>query len=122
MIADKQPVAEATPMTDMSEAEELLRDALEMLNSAHVSTDLVWPRSDLILKIDDYLARPADGVVVPSGYTLVKTATLKWLLGETENENGVWFERPVGAGAFWWRTDLRKAMLSAAPSVKGCGE
>lgn len=64
----------------------------------------------------------SDCVVVPRDYTLVKTETLKWLLGETENENGVWFERPVGAGAFWWRTDLRKAMLPAAPSVKGGGE
>lgn len=47
-----------------------------------------------------------DRVSVP-----VDLRVLQWLLGEGEHpETGQSFERPYGAGAFWWRKELRAAM------------
>jgi hypothetical protein len=112
----EQPVAEATPRTDMSEAEELLREARDMLNSAHVSTDLVWPRSDLILKIDAYLARPADGVVVPTLAEIRGAVARGWCHKVNERKT-------MDSDLALAIADEVNAMLSAAPSDrKGGGE
>jgi len=34
---------------------------------------------------------------------------IRWALGEAVDDNGEWFgERPEGAGAYWWRRNLRR--------------
>lgn len=47
------------------------------------------------------------GVVVP-------LATLKWLYGEVPHpRTGLWLERPLSGGAYWWRSVLRKDIALA---------
>lgn len=53
---------------------------------------------------------PAGVAVVP-----VQLDVIKWLLGEKAHpDTGQWFARPEGKGAFWWRRELRKAMVGSA--------
>ncbi len=48
----------------------------------------------------------------------VDKRVLLWLLGENAHpETGEWFERPADGNPFWWRKQLRKAMLAAAPAA-----
>jgi len=42
-------------------------------------------------------------------YVALRKDVFEYLLGERAHpDTGSWFERPTGAGAFWWRKDLRK--------------
>lgn len=49
----------------------------------------------------------------------VREKVLLWLLGECAHpDTGAWFERPEGRkGNFWWRTELREAMLALCPDA-----
>lgn len=45
---------------------------------------------------------------------MVPRAMLEWLNGSAPHPTtGMWFERPDGAGPYWWRSEIR-AMLAAA--------
>jgi len=72
--------------------------------------------TDYIAKLRDRALPAREGVVVPEGYTPVRTAILEWLDGAAPHpDTGQWFERPENErGAFWWRKHLTKAMLAAA--------
>lgn len=77
------------------------------------SRGIEWWKLGGIQSRDDATHAPA----VPDGYTPVKTSVLRWLLGE-EGE----FECPhsryfrAKPTPFFWRHDLRAAMLAAAPA------
>jgi len=49
---------------------------------------------------------------VPEGYVLVKDELVNFLLG-AESLDGMWFgdKHPDSRHAFWWRKELRKAMI-----------
>ncbi len=55
----------------------------------------------------------------PAGYRLVRADVLEWLHGAAAHpDDGVWFERPEGKGAYWWRSRLREATLPATHDVQ----
>ena len=70
----------------------------------------------------DNLARKAD-IISPLLPGLEREVTLRmsfieWMCGEREHpDTGAWFDRPEGAGAFWWR----KAIRAEISRLKGEG-
>ena len=62
---------------------------------------------DRIERLEQKTQTPVENSQTVTGddYTLVKTSTLKYLLGEVGE-----FRRPEGAGPYWWRSLLRASM------------
>lgn len=57
-------------------------------------------------------ARSENAPTTPAGFKLVRADVLEWLNGAAPHpDTGEWFERPEGAGAFWWRSKLRAATV-----------
>ena len=50
------------------------------------------------------------------GWVSVPNDVFLWLMGESPL-NGEWFERPAGAGAYWWRSVLRQSVSITQQSV-----
>ncbi len=61
---------------------------------------------------------PAKSAVNPKPSRAVLLAAIRWSLGEAGSDFG---PRPEGAGAYWWRTELRRraGLLLPAKSANG---
>ncbi len=57
---------------------------------------------------------------LPEEVVRVPASTIEWLAGAAPHPvSGLWFERPAGAGAYWWRSVLREDIARLAYR---CGE
>jgi hypothetical protein len=95
---------------------EALKLALELLKSAHVSTDLVWKRHDCVQALEEALAKQEQGK--PVDWSDEQLKMLNFLYGAGEFD-GVWFEQkhPTEKGAFWWRKHMKR-LFDTAPQPK----
>jgi len=59
--------------------------------------------------------QPAPATPARSGpCVVVPLSTIEWLCGEKPHpKTGLWFERPEGEGAYWWRSVLRRDIAAA---------